>query len=291
MDEPDWDDLRYFLAAARAKTLAGAARALGVEHTTVGRRLSALEKALGGALVLRGSDGLQLTRLGARILPELEELERGVKRVRELAASAAARVRLAVPSGLARFFTADLAQLVRDHPGLTLEIVSGASVADLTSGEADLAVRSSPLNEPELIARKLCDAGFALYGAAGHARPAGGLRDQPVVGFHENLADTPAARWLDAQGAKVVLRSREVSDMVTAAIDGVGMAVLPCSLADGEPRLQRLSEVLVRAPLSLVHRREARLSEPVRTVIAFTIAVIKRNAARIDGSAHDRGAP
>jgi DNA-binding transcriptional LysR family regulator len=286
MGELDWDDLRYFLAAARARTLAGAARALGVEHTTVGRRLSALERALGGPLMLRGADGLQLTRLGARLAPQLEELERSVKRIRELAQSEATRVRLAVPSGFTRYFTADLPQLVRDHPGLALEIVSGASVADLKNGEADLALRSSPLSDPELVVRKLCDAGFALYGAVALPTPVDGLRGQALIGFHEDLASTPAARWLEAhdEGATVVLRSRELSDMVTAAIDGVGLAVLPCSLADGEPGLRRLSDVLVRAPLSLVHRREARSSEPVRAVIAFTVSIIKRNAARIGGS-------
>ncbi|HEX5661566.1 MAG TPA: LysR family transcriptional regulator [Polyangiales bacterium] len=284
MSELDWDDLRYFLAAARAKTLAGAARALGVEHTTVGRRLSALERALGGALVLRGSDGLQLTRLGARIAPQLEELERNVMRIRELAQSEATRVRLAVPSGFTRYFTQDLPQLVREHPGLALELVSGSSVVDLPRGEADIALRSSPLTDPELVARKLCDAGFALYGSL-DAASLEDLRGRNVIGFHENLANTPAARWLSAHGAgaTVVLRSRELSDMVTAAIDGVGLAVLPCSLADGEPRLLRLSDVLVRAPLLLVHRREARLSEPVRVVIAFASAVIKRHAARIAG--------
>jgi DNA-binding transcriptional LysR family regulator len=286
MSDLDWDDLRYFLAAARAKTLAGAARALGVEHTTVGRRLSALERALGGALVLRGSDGLQLTRLGARVAAQLEELERNVKRIRDLAHSEATRVRLAVPSGFTRYFTADLPQLVREHPGLALEIVSGASVVDLARGEADLALRSVPLVDPELVARKLCDAGFALYGAASHEGAVQTLQGQPVIGFHESLANTPAALWLEAHGAgaSVVLRSRELSDMVTAAIDGVGLALLPCSLADEEPRLRRLSGVLVRAPLALVHRREAKLSEPVRVVIAFAASVIKRNAARIAGS-------
>lgn len=284
MPELDWDDLRYFLAAVRAKTLAGAARALGVEHTTVGRRLSALERAVGGALVLRGSDGLQLTRLGERLAPELEELERRVRRIRELARSEATRVRLAVPSGFTRYFTQDLAQLVREHPELALEIVSGASVVDLAHGEADLALRASPLIDPDLVARKLCDAGFALYGSL-TAERVDDLQGRAVIGFHENLAQTPAARWLEehAHGATVVLRSRELSDMVTAAIDGVGVAMLPCSLADDEPRLQRLSEVLVHAPLLLVHRREAKVSEPVRVVIAFTSAIIKRNAARISG--------
>jgi hypothetical protein len=66
VDDFNWDDLRYFLRAAQTKTLAGAARSMGVERTTIGRRLSALERALGAALVLRGPDGLTLTPLGQR---------------------------------------------------------------------------------------------------------------------------------------------------------------------------------------------------------------------------------
>jgi DNA-binding transcriptional LysR family regulator len=96
----------------------------------------------------------------------------------------------------------------------------------------------------------------------------------------------PAARWLDAHavGATIALRSRELTDMVTAAVDGVGLAVLPCSLADVEPRLRRLTpQVLATSPLSLVHRREARLSPEVRLVIRFVVDVVKRNAARIHG--------
>ena len=289
MSELDWDDLRYFLAAARTGTLAGAARTLGVEHTTVGRRIAALERALGKALVSRGADGLQLTQLGERIAAQLGPFEEGVKRIRELAASESALVRLAVPSGFTRYFTAELSQFMKDHPGGALEIVSGATPANLSAGEADLALRTGPIADQELVARKLCEVGFALYASVDYARPVhlDNVHEHPLIGFHETLAHTPAARWLEAHaaaGANIVLRSRELSDMVIAASDGVGVALLPCSLADHEPRLRRHSAVLSRAPLSLVHRREARLSDAVKMVIAFVVATIKSNATAIGGT-------
>src|SRR6187401_1585892 len=96
-DDCDWDDLRYFLRAVQSKTLAGAARAMGVEHTTVGRRLSALERSFGAALVLRSAEGLKLTPLAERILPLVEDVERSVRVVREAVDSRMLRVRLAVP--------------------------------------------------------------------------------------------------------------------------------------------------------------------------------------------------
>jgi DNA-binding transcriptional LysR family regulator len=292
IDDIDWDDLRYFLAAARAKTLAGAARLIGVEHTTVGRRLSALERSLGAALVLRGSDGLRLTRLGERLAPRVEELERAVLMMRELAKSQATVVRLTVPSGIARFFTAELPELCRDHPGITLEISSGAKVADLNAGEADLAVRSGPIADRELVARKLCESGFSLYASQsylarrGPPRDLDDLRGHELIAYHESFANVPAARWIEsrASGAKVVLRSREMTDMLAAAAQGVGLALLPCSLADAEPLLTRLTtDVLAMRTLWLVQRREARLSREVRAVSRFVVQVIKQHSAEIEG--------
>ena len=295
-DDMNWDDLRYFLAAVRAKTLAGAARTLGVEHTTVGRRISSLERALGAPLVLRGADGVRLTRLGERIAPRLDELERSVRGLRELASVEAMRVRLAVPSGFTRFFTAELPELCRHHPKLSLEIVSGASLVDLSSGDADLAVRTGPVSDKDLVARKLGDVGFSLYASelytARRGRPTApdDLRGHELIAFHESLAHVPAARWLEerAGGANVVLRSREMTDMLTAAVDGVGLAVLPCMLAHGEPRLQRLTATVVATrPVWLVHRAEARLSKEVKVVIRFAAEVMKRHASQIGGAPRD----
>src|SRR5688572_10842605 len=188
--ELDWDDLRYFLEAARAQTLAGAARKLGIEHTTIGRRLAALERSLGAALVLRGPDGLRLTPLGERLLPIAEQIERTVHSLRDLAEQGVSRVRLAVPSGFARLFAAGLAALRAQHPDLMLEIVSGARIVDLEQSEADLAVRGAPIDDGELIARRLCSLGWSLYAAPSYlerrAAPASldDLSGHDLIGFH-----------------------------------------------------------------------------------------------------------
>jgi len=146
------DDLRYFLRAAQAKTLTGAARTLGVEHTTVGRRLSALEHALGAALVLRGPDGLQLTPLGETLAPLVEDVERAMTAVRDLAEKRKASVRLAVPSGFTRIFAAGLREARAKRPDFSLAVVSGARPVDLRKGEADLAIRAGTVTDPDLVA-------------------------------------------------------------------------------------------------------------------------------------------
>lgn len=288
----DWDDLRYFLRAAEARSLSGAARASGVEHTTVSRRLTSLERSLGAALVLRGPDGLELTPLGERVAPLVEEMQRAAQAVRDLAGRSRARVRLALPSGFPRLFTAGLPQLRRAHPTLSLELLSGARPVDLVKGEADLALRGGTVTGDELVARKLCDSGSSLYASESYlARHPGPLRTDDlagheVIGFDRSLAAQPAARWLEARAARatVVLRSREMVDMVTAAASGLGLAVLPCVLADGEPLLVRLvPEVVATTPLSLVYRREARLSAEIRAVIRFVVEVVADSEARIAG--------
>jgi len=288
----DWDDLRYFLEAARAQTLAGAARKLGIEHTTIGRRLAALERALGAALVLRGPDGLRLTPLGERLLPITEQIERTVQSLSDLVEQGVSRVRLAVPSGFPRLFAAGLAALRSQHPGLLLEIVSGARLVDLEQSEADLAVRSAPGDSGDLIARRLCSSGWSLYAAPSYlARRAApesldDLSGHDLIGYHQSLAQMPPAQWLEARAgvASVVLRSREMTDIVAAAASGLGLAVLPCVLADVEPGLVRLTpEVLASRPLWLVYRREMRLSAAVSVVIDFVLEIIRANTALIEG--------
>ena len=290
--ELNWDDLRYFLRAVQAGTLAGAARAMAVDHSTIGRRLSALERTLGAPLVIRAPDGLHLTPLGAGLLPLAEDVERAVLALHGRATQRPLRVRLAMPTGFTALFSAELARLRAAHPQLTLELLTGAQRVDLQRGEADLAIRSGPIGG-ELIARPLGDSGFSLYAApsylARHAAPADvdDLAGHDVIGFDPSLQQVSAAQWLEqhARGATLVLRSRELADMQAAALGGAGLALLPCLGADAEPGLQRLTpRVLVRLPLSLVYPREARLSQPVQAVIRFVLDVTREHASRIAGS-------
>lgn len=288
----DWDDLRFFLLAAGAGTLAGAARAGGVRHTTIGRRLAALERSLGASLFLRGPEGLTLTPIGEQVLPLAHKVERDIQGLRALVASRRNVVRLALPSGLVALFAEDLARLARQHPELTLETVSGGRMADLRRGDADLALRIGPIKDEDLLARSLGEAGSSLYAAPLY------LRDRPapadlsdlsghlLVAFGAELSALPAARWLESHAgqATVVLRTNEMVTMLEAAASGAGLAVLPCMLADADPRLVRLTpQVLVRRGLSLVYRREQRDSPAVRIVAGFLIKALRARAARISG--------
>jgi len=293
-EDLDWNDLRFFLRAAQAGTLAGAARAMGVDHSTIGRRLAALERTLGAPLVIRAPDGLHLTPLGASLVPLVEEVDRAVLAVHGRASQRHARVRLAMPTGFTGLFSANLERLRSAHPHLTLELLTGARPVDLKRGEADLAIRSGPVLDQELIVRPLGESGWSLYAApaylARHPPPADldDLRGHDIIGFDLTLSEVPAAKWIEqrTRGATVVLRSREMADMQAAALSGAGLALLPCLGANEQAGLVRLTpHVLATRQLTLVYPREARLAQPVQAVIRFVLDVMHDNAARIAGTA------
>lgn len=291
-DDLDWNDLRHFLASARAGTLAGAARGLGVKHSTVGRRLSTLERALGGALFVRGPEGLRLTPVGEKLVPLAEAVERAIDTLQSRASAQISCVRLAVPSGFVPQFSPYVGQFQKRHPEISLEFLSGSRKADLNKNEADLALRAGAAGDDNLLARKVGEVGWSLYAspeylarnkAPGNPRK---LAGHQVLGFDAGLSGLPGAKWLaeHGKGAAVALVHRELADMTASAVGGTGLAVLPCVLADGEPKLKRLTaEVLGRQTLSLVYRREALVAKPVQAVVRFVIDVMRERAKAIRG--------
>jgi len=293
-DDFNWDDLRFFLRAAQQKTLAGAARSLGVQHTTIGRRLSVLERAFGAPLVLRGPEGLTLTPLGQRIAPLVLEVERAVSAARAAVKAECARVRLSVPQALTALFTQGLAQLRRDQPEISLEIISDNRPPDLKRGEVDLAVLVRTVIDVDLVRRSLGDIGWSLYATdaylARHPGPvdATDLSGHEIVALKAESTSAPAAKWLaeHAANATVVSRSNASASLVAATVAGAGLALLPCFLAEAEPALKRLTpDVLIKHSVSLAYRREVRLAEPVRVAIRFVIDLMRKHAEELGGSA------
>jgi len=289
----DWNDLRYFLAAVRAKTLSGAARTLGVKHSTIGRRISTLERSLGAPLFVRRHDGLSLTPLGQNVLSRVEEVERAVLGLQALVGSEKKHVRLACPSGFGNFFGGQLQRFHREFPDIELELLSGSHRLDLKKGEAELALRVGPIADEDLIARKIGEIGWSLYASvaylARHAAPADPcqLAGHEVLAYDRKLAGVPGAQWIEEYGrdATIVLRSGELTDTLAAARSGLGLAVLPCMLAETDPTLKRLTQdVLGQHSLSLIYRRETLLVEPVQKVVEFVISVMRENADLIGGA-------
>jgi DNA-binding transcriptional LysR family regulator len=163
----DWGDLRYFLAVVRAGRLAAAGRALGVEHTTVARRIAALEAALGAPLFHRTAAGWRLTRAGEQIVPRAEAIEAEARAAeaatREATERASGRVRIACVESWAWAWVAPrLPSLYAKHPELQVELVTGQAPMNLTRGEADVAFRVPRPTQPDLSCVSLGEGTIAL---------------------------------------------------------------------------------------------------------------------------------
>jgi DNA-binding transcriptional LysR family regulator len=296
MHSLDWNDLRYFLALCRAGTLVGAARALSVRHSTVGRRIEALEAALGVSLFTRTSDGFALTGAGREIVALAEDAERAVAAVERRVGGADARlegiVRVTTSEAFSGFLVRRLSELRAEHPALMVEVLSGNAPLDLMRREADIAVRFVETTDAELVCKRLCDVGWSLYASesylARRSAPAAptDLAGHDLVAFDETMARNPGATWLEEHGAgaRIVIRCNSLVSAQNAAVAGMGIAVLPCFMAEAAPDLRRLTpEIVATRPIWLVFHPDVGRIGRVRTVIDFIAASVGREAASFRG--------
>lgn len=282
MQATSWDDLRFFLAVAKHGTLATAARELGVNASTAGRRIQALEEALRVRLFLRTREGLRPSSAGEQLRQRLAKLEPELTRLvgGELtpAEAVAGTVRIATTEALATYLVErGLCSLRNEHPGLMLELLGGNRPVDLARGEADLAVRVTKPEGANLKVRQLHAPGFALYGAAAYLKQRGRPRNERELAGHDllvmgaELGMLPEARWMESrQGACISLRTNSMPALVAAARNGVGLAVLSTLWGDAETNLERLFELpgIPPRPLWLVIQPEAGERAAVQVVAA-----------------------
>lgn len=288
----NWNDLRVFLAIHRAGTLAGAAKQLKIDQTTVGRRLAALEEELGVRLFDRTPDGLSITHAGERMVAEAGDLDERFgaieAAVRGDDARAEGTVRIATSENLAVGFLLELLLGVREkHPAITLEVVTGTASVNLLRREADIAIRAAPRSLPQqqnLIVRRLGDSGFALYATRGYldAHPAvaidEGLRGHDVVLYDDELAGTPPGKWIaeTATAARCVLKVNSMIGAATAASTGTALALLPCFMTARFADLVRATagNVLAADLWLLVHPDLARTAR-IRAVVDHAVAAFE----------------
>jgi DNA-binding transcriptional LysR family regulator len=280
-----WDDVRCFLAVAKAGSFSGAARALGVEHSTLSRRIRSLEQRLGLHLFQATPDGVRLSPAATDVLDLARAAEERISAVeRKLSAlsEGAARVRMATSGILASALLAPhLGALLAAHPALEIELEVAHGLAKLTRGEADVALRLRPpgarVAEPSVIASVLARVGWAAY-ASTRGAPA-----RAAIVF--SGPTRPGAAWLDAHAS--ASRRVVVDDVPTAmalARAGVGTAVLPCFFADGRQDIQRCSPILSEHRLVLAMSREQRRFEPVRAVANWLREVAASENDRLRGA-------
>lgn len=247
----DWDALRHLLAAARAGSLSGGARALRVDPATIGRKVAALETSLGTKLLSRGSGGRltpteagrQLLAAAARAEEALAEVERGVKAETD---DPAGVVRLTTIDFVAEAYLAPaLPRLRQRHPGIVLDLVTTPQLLDL-GRDADVAVRVLRPRHGSVVSRKAGSLAVAPYVAPRllrGRRPQDPPEDLDVLALGEHFFRHGQNAWIDRiPGARVVLHTTSIGMLVGAAQAGVGAALVPVGLAEraGLVRLEAL---------------------------------------------------
>jgi DNA-binding transcriptional LysR family regulator len=277
----DWGDLRIFLAISREGTLGAAARRLGLTQPTMGRRLRALEHAVGHRLFQRTSDGFVLTDEGNLILPHAERVEDEVLACeRQLSGESHAlggTLRVSSSEWFGTFMLAPvLAMFGSKYPKITVELLTDARIYNLARREADLVFRITPFSDADVVSRKLLRIPYALYGSKSARTPVlGDGSGDRLVTMDTAFAEMPDAVWLKRvlPRAEIGFRSNNREAQARLCQMGAGLAVLPCPLGDNVSGLKRLD--IGEAPPSrntyVGYHRDLRRLSRLRALLDFVI--------------------
>lgn len=285
MENLSWDDLRVLLAVHRAGSLLGAGRSLGLSTSTTGRRLEALEAAVGEKLVHRTQSGTQLAPAAVRLVQLAQELEHGLRAQQRDKQRVAGTIRISVPDGMAVHVARVLLALQYQHPGIDLELVGENRMVDVAKREADLAVRLVRSTSNLVVEKRLATLRFGLFASADYVRrhlPEGRLRREDAsthtfVGLDSRWKGLPHEQWMVALGAtRFAFRSSSIEAIVEAVRRGAGLA----ALVEQDARHAELVRVGTDTvgptqPLYLIYHRDLRNAPHVRAAVSSIEAHVR----------------
>ena len=293
----EWSDLKVLLALARAGSVVGAARDLQVDHSTISRRLAALEDAVGAKLALRGGRDFTLTNEGRAMLQAAEAAEAAtlaaLRTVRASKVEAGGIVAVSVAPAFVPVLMRHLIPALRgSHPQLAVELRGSFQRADLAKGEADIALRMARPDEPDLVARRAIETGWCVYAAKayldarGCPAQAAELRQHDLVLYADNLHSAPPTRWLEPyrSATHTAARMDSLETACQAAVCGAGIVVLPAFVGDAVAELQRVFAAPVAANTGWVVYHESVREHPrIRAVADAMVAFFEAQAAMFAG--------
>ncbi len=305
-----WGDLAVLLAISRTGTLSGAARALSIERTTVGRRVAELEEALAVRLFDRTPQGYVATQAGEAALEHAHAIEEHAFAIERTLLGRDVRVAGTVRvTGLDPFVTdillPHLDRLISRHPELVVIAATDTRVLDLSRREADIAIRYAAPRHPDHVGRRLGEFTSALYASTeyvarrGLPRTARALDGHDLIGLAPEFANAPEEQWLARHraGARVVVRASTLATQLAAIRAGLGIGIYPCHAAEREPGVIRVAKAaaLRETYWAVVHVDMVR-SARVRAVLDFLSDQVARRLGeeqvhRRPGSRARRSAP
>jgi DNA-binding transcriptional LysR family regulator len=288
----DWDLLQSFLAVARTGKLTVAARRLGIDHSTLSRRLTALEAALGAKLFERQLSGYTLTHQGEHLLGQAEAMESTVLAIQSDAgrerAQVSGTVRIGVPEGFGTAFLAPvIGRLAAAEPDLQIDLAATPRGFSLSKREADIAIALSRPSHGRIHARKLTDYELGLYAIPALAAAVRGVEDiqtLPFISYIDDMLVIPELDYLPAiaKGIEPRLRCSGLLAQHMAAAAGAGLCVLPCFMADGDTRLVRVlgAEISLIRSFWLLVPSDIRELARIRVTCDFIAEEVTKAAGR-----------
>lgn len=285
----NWDDVRFFLAAAELGSLSAAARQLNSNQPTVGRHIDRLEQRLGVRLFQRHKKGLTLTQEGMRVLEHSQLMSSGVQNILRMVDGGYQQlhgcVRLAIPEGLGNAVVVPhLEQFYQRYPNLRLILNISSQAANLTRGEADIALRLFRPEEGDLVARQLGCMGLGLYASPHyleqHSCPQdiADLAEHKIIAYGDELSALPENQWLldHTRVEHWLIQSNSTMSRLAATENGLGISIQPCLVAEHEPELIR---VLPDVPLPshiiwLVYHQDLRHIPRISVTVEFLTGLI-----------------
>ena len=294
----EWDGLRSFLAIARYRTLSGAARALGVQQSTMGRRLDGLEEQAGVILLQKTPTGYLLTEAGEAVLGHVERIEQETLAIERAVTGRDVRlegvVRLTTTESLAvQVVMPILTDFLARYPGIAVELVADTRVLSLSRREADVALRLGRPEGHEIVARKVGEVGFGLYASADYIARAGmpdfaaGAPGHHMVLSLDDIAGAPDAAWMQRtlSQAKVALRTNSRYGHAVAAESGIGLALLSDYLADGRDLVRvDTPEPTPRLEIWLAVHEDTRHTPRIRALMEALTAGLRARARQLGGA-------
>lgn len=295
MQHLDWNDLQDFLAVARVGQIARAAAQLGVDATTVGRRLRRLEARLGRTLFEQTREGQVLTEAGETLLAQVEQMQRAADRIeaRPDSGTLSGLLRVSVSEGFGTWLVAEhLPAFAAAHPALTIDLVASSGFLSPSKREADVAVLLARPAQGPVVASKLSDYALHLYASADYVASRGAptrdtlAREHRLVGYIPDLLYAPELRYLREVDAALApqLRSSSIAAQARLIAGGAGVGVLPHFIAGRDPALVRvLPEVTIARAFWLVTHRDTRQLRRVRAFRSWLVELVTRHRAALVG--------
>ncbi|WDP92573.1 MAG: LysR family transcriptional regulator [Desulfobacter sp.] len=289
----NWDDLRYFLALHRKKSLNGAAAELNVTHTTVSRRITALEATLETRLFLRTEKGSHLTPAGEKLLPFAEQLENTTMNLEESVAGCnnliSGAIRIGAPDGLGNcYLAARLGKLQSRHSSLAVELVPIPAYYSLSKREIDILITVRKPLRGNVVVRRLARYRLGLFASRAYlesappARCKQDLKHHTFVGYIDDLLFDNELNFMDEilPGLNVAFRSSTVMAQLAAVASGAGIGVIPFFMsADRDDLIPVLSEICIERSYWLQVNPDSRQLARVRTAMDFLVAQVAADKA------------